>query len=321
MTNPKTMRASLMTRVVTAARKLGVSAAPAEVRDGRVSIQHFYALLERLDERCGPRFAFAVADDIEAADFDASGILMMTSATLGDAVRRALRFQTLWSDGERYQLTEDESQAAITMTLSGPARRAHAIMTEIAFYDLGIGGAALVGRDIPLRHIAFSHPRTPSVPYEDVFGCTLEFDATVSAISFDASAMAWPMAMNNEALEAYFLNKASEELARYRPGTSLADQVTTLLSRSLESPPATADLAAHLGMSERTLQRRLREEDTSTHGLLRDLRKRRARELLTTRVSISEIAYLLGYSEPSAFHRAFKRWFDCAPLEYRSRHR
>ncbi len=319
MTDHHTMRASMMSRVITTARKMGCELAPIEVVDGRVSLTRFYDALEKADGSCGPLFSIEVAKNIEVADFDASGFLMMTSASLGDAIRRALRFQTLWSDGERYAISEDAREVRITMSLAGPPRRAHEMMTEMAFYDLAVNSRPLVGRPLPALALAFAQPRSAEVPYEDLFGCALSFNTPTSTVSFSAEAMSWPMAMQNEALEAYFLGKATEELAQRVPKSTLSGRVLAFLSGRLESPPTTSDVAAHFKMSERTLQRQLRQEGASFHQLLVDLRKRRARELLSTSMSISEIAYLLGYSEPSAFHRAFKRWFGCAPSEHRAR--
>jgi len=77
-------------------------------------------------------------------------------------------------------------------------------------------------------------------------------------------------------------------------------------------------VAHQLAMSQRTLQRKLREHDTSHQQLLDDLRKNLARTYLDEpSMSIGEVAYLLGFSESSAFHRAFKRWTGQTPSEYR----
>jgi AraC-like DNA-binding protein len=79
-------------------------------------------------------------------------------------------------------------------------------------------------------------------------------------------------------------------------------------------------VARDLGTSRRTLQRRLADAGASYQGLLDETRREAAERYLTeSSLSIAEVAYLLGYSEPSAFHRAFKRWFGRSPQGFRER--
>jgi AraC-like DNA-binding protein len=85
--------------------------------------------------------------------------------------------------------------------------------------------------------------------------------------------------------------------------------------------PAEGDLASALHLSERTLRRKLNEEGVQLRALVEQTRREQAcRYLASSKLSVSEIAYRLGFAHPPAFHRAFRRWLKVSPLEYRREH-
>ena len=108
-------------------------------------------------------------------------------------------------------------------------------------------------------------------------------------------------------------------LQKLPKGEALTDAVRRLLVGELcDGEPSLEQIAPRLHMSPRTLHRRLEEEGTSFRQVLAEVRRElAARHLSERRLAIGEIAFLLGFSEPSAFHRAFKRWTGHAPLAYR----
>jgi len=115
------------------------------------------------------------------------------------------------------------------------------------------------------------------------------------------------------------LTRAAEELAKRAPvPPTLAAQVGRVLAESLRSGEATiGHVAKRFGMTERSLQRRLKDEGVSFNTVREDVRKQLARRYLDDKLAIAEISFLLGFSEPSAFFRAFKRWTGMTPLEAR----
>ena len=107
-------------------------------------------------------------------------------------------------------------------------------------------------------------------------------------------------------------------LASFIARTTTRDVVDKIVERLPDGPPGQQQIASALHMSNRTLQRKLREEGTSFKDLLQDTRMQLARKyLLSPGRSVVETAYLLGFSEPSTFSRAFKRWTGVAPVDYR----
>jgi len=168
--------------------------------------------------------------------------------------------------------------------------------------------------------VTFPHARPDDIePHNRLFQCPIEFDSPAAEIIFDRSLLESPVITADPNLVAILDQHVKESLAKI-PGRSLSHQVRAFLSSRLPGTPPTLDETARdLGMSMRTIQRRLSEEDTSHKQLLRQIRHELALRYLKERsVAISEVAFLLGFSEPSAFYRAFRRWTGMTPVEYRA---
>ncbi|ACY14416.1 AraC family transcriptional regulator [Haliangium ochraceum] len=296
------------------------AAGAAEDLDARVSVDAVYALLEAAvqatgDEALGLHFA----QHIEVGDLDALGFLMVTSPTMGDAFTRFIRYQRVWNEGERYELHERGELAHLVFTPYGPPRPAHRQMAEMAFYDVAINGGRLVEQGLDLRHLRFRHHEPAETGhYRELFGLAPSFSAPVDEIVLTRASLAQPLPDANAAMCAFFARHAQARLDALGPAPGVVEQVRDIVGTALpEGPLALEAVAERLRMSARTLQRRLRAENTSLHRVLEQLRRERALSFLGTPMAIGEIAYLLGYSEPSAFHRAFKRWTGTTPEAFR----
>jgi AraC-like DNA-binding protein len=139
-------------------------------------------------------------------------------------------------------------------------------------------------------------------------------------LALPCALLAAPLAQANVPLQKLLREHAESLLARL-PSASLSARVVSLLSSQLsQGEPDRAQLARALNLSERTLQRRLAEEGSSYQQLLNDSRRQLAEGYLRDgRLAATEIALLLGYSEPSVFFRAFRQWTGLTPGEYRAR--
>jgi AraC-like DNA-binding protein len=179
---------------------------------------------------------------------------------------------------------------------------------------------SLVGRPVPVRSVKLGHvdPGLGQDAYERFLGVRPAFGAGVYAVELDGRVADWPIATaNNEMLEALDA-RAEQLLAELRSGWTAGDAVIRAISRRLKGePPKIHEVAKGLAMSPRTLQRALREEGTTYQELLDQTRCGLAmRYLADPRAVIFEVAILLGFSEPSAFHRAFKRWTGYTPRQF-----
>jgi AraC-like DNA-binding protein len=128
-----------------------------------------------------------------------------------------------------------------------------------------------------------------------------------------------PIAKGNEALAGYLIEYADQVLGTTASGGSLIERVRSAIWNAIgDGRPTLSRIAADVALPERTLQRRLADEGTSLHDQIEDVRKSMALATLRDhRMSVEEVAYLLGYTEPSTFFRSFRRWTGTTPHRYR----
>ena len=156
--------------------------------------------------------------------------------------------------------------------------------------------------------------------YEAAFACPVKFKAKRDAIVFRSSDLDLPFVSYNAELLEMLTPQLDQQLARHKKKQSSTDQVKWVLKRLLGGPrPEINEVAKELGMSSRTLQRRITDEGSSYRQLLNDARHELARFYLKEpSLSVSEIAYLLSYEDPSSFFRAFHEWEGTTPSEWKT---
>ncbi|MDC3955448.1 AraC family transcriptional regulator [Polyangium jinanense] len=289
--------------------------------DVRVPLTSIYTLVEQAAAVVSePLFGVKVASGVEAEIFDVLGFLVLTSPTFGVAMERILRYQRLWNDGERYSLVIEAGHAHLRYEPFGAPRPAHRLMAEMFAFDVGVNAPRLVAEPVSATAIRFrGEPPPDRAAYEAVFDAPVTFASPIDEVVLPADIFERVMPLANEAMHAYFQRHADAALARLGPEASLLARLRTFVADRLpEGSAALTSAAAALGMSARTLQRRLRAEGTSFEDLVDGVRRARAMAYLDARVSIAEVAYLLGYAEPSVFHRAFKRWIGMSPEAWRA---
>ena len=179
-----------------------------------------------------------------------------------------------------------------------------------------------IRRPLVLRRVEVAHPR-PAGPtnYHIVFGAPTLFDATKAALVFNADVLAEPLVRSHDDVERFLEDAPASLLAECDFYTSHSDRVRRIIEDRLGNPPCTIEqIAAGVGMSRPTLWRRLREENTS----ISEIRDQVLREAALTSLArgdetIAELSQRLGFSEPSAFSRAFRRWTGYSPSNYQTR--
>jgi len=178
-----------------------------------------------------------------------------------------------------------------------------------------------VGGNRSCCEVWFRYPQPENAAlYPEVFkpGTPLRFDAARSAFIFPESDLAKPMRTADPKLNELLVRYVEDRYGSHPPEASLMAQVRSLILSELDGGnPAADPIAVKLGVSRRTLTRRLEEEGTSFKQLLSDVRCAMAVRYLTLdQLSIAEVVKRLGYSEPAAFHKAFKRWLGMTPIEF-----
>lgn len=174
--------------------------------------------------------------------------------------------------------------------------------------------------------VCFAHPRKhPEALYTEVLGAPVRFEAGWTGFSFDAVALDLPMTGANPRIGKYLQQQADAQLHDRGPSPTeelLEARVRALIDANLLA--GTSDqgtIAQALGMSTRSLQRGLRARSTSFARELEEVRRSRAQELLRRpELSVAEVAFMLGYTNPRAFYRSFRRWTGRTPTDYRRAH-
>lgn len=301
--------------------RVGLSPEALRDPDGRVSLESLYDLVEECARQSrDPLVHMRMTTQLSIESLDVLGFLFMTSPTLGDALHASMRFQRVWCEGERYELEEHDPWLRIVYVPWGPPRVAHALMAEMFAVDMLVNGSRVVGQPIEAQvHFAHGSPSDPDA-HAALLGVRAEFSAARNEVWLDRGALATPIAQpGHEAMFAFFERTLEEKLRALGSDTASA-RVMGMLLASADLDLDLAVLAQRLHMSPRTLQRRLADEGTSLRALVDQARRARAITLLEGGSSIAEVAYFLGYSEASAFHRAFRRWTGRTPESYRREH-
>lgn len=177
----------------------------------------------------------------------------------------------------------------------------------------------LIGQRIRLEEATFSYPAPDhQAEYDLLFPCPRRFSAGCTSLLFAARYLGMPLLQDERTLKQFLQHSPADLLARPDGGDSLTSQIRRLLGRDCRRWPDLDQVARQLHMSSQTLRRHLREEGGSFQQLKDHLRRDLAiYHLGRDELSIQDIAEQLGFSEPSAFHRAFKKWTGLTPGAYR----
>ena len=244
------------------------------------------------------------------------------SPDLRTAINRSSTFYGLFPGGPRFQLDEGAGelgqQAALVFDLTAFDDPDHYLAESATVVAHRFAGW-LISRRINLTRVEFGHPAPPhALEYDLLYGAPCTFRAPRTALVFDRALLELPVLQDESGLHAFLRRAPDDVLARLDYGSTAAAQVRRLLGQSLpDRMPDPEDIAARLAVSAQTLRRRLAAEGTSFRRIRDQLRRDVAIAALATgTVSIEDISRQLGFSEPSAFHRAFKRWTGSAPRSY-----
>jgi AraC-like DNA-binding protein len=247
--------------------------------------------------------------------------LFLSSTTFGDGLNRILSYQRLISDAIHGQVSETPSPCLTSYFAEHQHATSH--LAEAMVLGLIKAFQAVTDGTFKADRIIFNHsPNTDIAEYQRIFQCPVEFNAKSFQLFFPASLLSYRSLYAEPELLNLHIQAADQHLAILQQ-QDLITEVRSLLGALLESGETTLEnVAGRLDVTPRHLRHQLDLAGTSFQRLLNDYRHRLAQRLLSqTDEAISEIVYLTGFSEPSTFYRAFRRWEGTTPIEYRQKHR
>lgn len=235
-----------------------------------------------------------------------------------DALNRMARYKQLCPP-ESLRITEEDERCIIELEWMSSEQTGPPVLvgTTLAFLlELGRRGT---GQPIAARSVEFSHPMGDVKALEDYFGCPIRIGATDNRLTLHRKDLDRPfISYNKELLE--ILTPVLDRSLDEQRNRSFSEMVKWILKRSLTGGRLDIRaVASELGMSDRTLQRRLTDEGITFKQLLTQARHEQAREYLADpKLDIKEVAFLIGYEDQNSFYRAFRLWEGDTPSNWRS---
>jgi AraC-like DNA-binding protein len=286
----------------------------------RLKVRNQIAFLNLVADAVGDELlGFHLAQDFDLREIGMLYYIMSSADALGDALQRATRYGRMVNEG--LQLTWRENEGLIiTFEYIGVAR--HQDRHQIEFFMVSLVRLVrqLSGLNLFPERVDVTHHRGRfHSEFKKFFGCEVAFGSGTDEIAFPATVVPMPLASADSFLGALLIAQIKQtRSSRLRPAElriTVENEIVPLLPHGNAQAPA---IARKLGMSQRTLARRLASEGLSFTGVLDELRRDLAQHYLSEAdVPVTTVAWLLGYQEVSAFSHAFKRWTGTTPKQVR----
>lgn len=298
-----------------------VGLTPADIADPDARVPH--AVLERLLDRGievarDPELGLHLAELVRPGAFDVLECIARTSPTLGDAVLGLSRYHRVLHDTWSIGLAVSDGAAVVEFGLRPPLRLSRAA-AEFCMATLFLGARRIFRAELGVLEVCFAHS-APSDTREHarIFGAPVRFDAGRNSVSFRATELGAVLPGADRDLCAVLERHARSMVERLPAATTYADRVRAQILGELPRGSPTLEGAAKvLGASPRTVRRRLAAESTTYQALLDAVRRELGLRYLDESLTVEEVAYALGFSDPSAFRRAFRRWTGRTVAQHR----
>jgi len=268
-----------------------------------------------------PALGLHMGGAASVCSFDFLGALAEHSGTLRDALQVAVRYAGVLVEGAQLDVVEQDDTAIIRcLQLCGEAPEVR-LSAEFTTTSLVYLVRRFVGGTVQPRRVLFGYAPPPHRDeYARVFGGCEQFSQPFTGVEIERAWLDRSHVYGSPELHALLLARAQRFAASADHDATTADRVKRwLASQSPELRPTMDTIARELGMSGRSLRRRLSEERAPYDDLVREARVMRAKSLLAeSRQTIQEVAYALGFGTPAAFSHAFRRWTGMAPSAYRA---
>lgn len=282
----------------------------------------YYDLLERMAQMIDVTdLALRTGASMQLDEYGALGLAWKAAPTLLGSYTRVERYARLWTSVVEYELRRTARGTLFILHRTGARRLGLRLSNEAT-----LASAVSISRQVspvpfaPLE-VHFKHPAPGTTAHhENYFRCPVIFGSDLDALLLSPTSLAQPNKLGDVGITQFLDSHLDGELAQIVDDASIETLARDVVARSLsEGVPSMNDVARSLGLSARSLHRRLADDGLSFRTLTERTRRELAEGLLRDeRYSLSEIAFLTGFSEQSAFNRAFKRWLGRSPAAHRT---
>jgi len=248
--------------------------------------------------------------------------VFFNSNNLREGLKQYIRYFALINNSLRVELSTTEDQAILRFICEQAEHYCSQDMEHtLALSVMRIKEHLNPKASIVLDEVQFQHQNSDSSLYHKVFQCPVLFNQVHSSLIFKKKYLDYAFPKKSTHLFNFLISHLEKLLSKLKKDDDLKQKVSRLVEKSLANGAIDAENIAQLvHMSRHTLYRRLKAEGVSYHELVDQIRKNKALELLKAKQhTLSEIAFLLGFSELSAFSRAFKKWTGQSPAKYQAR--
>ena len=303
-------------------RSLGIDPAITKSPDYRMPIETYLLIQDKAAEYVhDPYFGLHMGEYAEPGSWSILGYMMMNCKTLGEAFEKSGRYSRII--GNLIEASARLQFNKIKVVFSTPP---HAPKMSRHCYESTFASSfrmirSLTGKNLNPLEVRFIYPQPESTAeYERVFCCPVHFGQKENSFTIDFAMINTPILMANPGLLEYFENYAQNFLAEMDRKDEFTRETTKIILSRLDDEKLSINkVAREMSVSVRTLQNRLESEGVVFSDLLKDTRERLAKRYLSENYSVEQITYLLGFSDPSVFRKAFKKWSGITPREYRER--
>lgn len=267
-----------------------------------------------------PQFGLRHGSHINISSQGIFGYALMTSATIGDALKLLVRYSKDILPSVHIRIEQHDGRVDVVVDAANLPLPLERYYCDVLFSAIINSGSMLIGSQASQASLELEYeaPRDRE-QYHQIFGPLVSFNSDRCALSFEEASLGIAISTANPMAQDIFRRECDRLFARENRRGRVSEQVQQVLLKSGSEFPTSAQVAQTLNMSESTLQRRLAKEGSRYQQLLDQVRYRLANEYLVgTSLPVAEIANLLGFSDAANFRRSFRRWSSTTPSATRN---
>ncbi|MNE33798.1 HTH-type transcriptional regulator VirS [compost metagenome] len=282
----------------------------------------YFGLLEAASEKIDPSIGLRIAQDAKRERTSLFGALGHAAGS-ADTARGFLdclsTYLVVWGQGIEMNWEVQDDQLHLHYQVTDPVVIHRRQDTELTVAAIFFCLCRLTGRDLQPLRVEFEHPQPADISlHRETFGCPLRFDTPTNTLMLPAETLDYPLSSANARLHQALLPALDEQRKERTASSDLPSRINQAIASNLGGGINLDRVAQSMNMSSRTLQRRLQSMNLEFHALVEEIRRNLALDHVgNSERPITEIAMLLGYTETSSFTRAFRRWTQMPPKQYR----